>query len=175
MNENAEISACKKHQNPKAKKRQRPMIIIIIPIPDQDLLWPVYGFYLGYFLSSIPPNGPGPYGMTELSATRMGYRDTCYLGPRIQEMQCICYDIDPRYSRNPKKTQEIPRKLCCCLFSPFIQVCRWRCRAFEAVLHMSPPSVDAYSAAAKAGPGFWKFSGASRNWPPVQTIFFECV
>ena len=106
MNENAEISACKKHQNPKAKKRQRPMIIIIIPIPDQDLLWPVYGFYLGYFLSSIPPNGPGPYGMTELSATRMGYRDTCYLGPRIQEMQCICYDIDPRYSRNPKKSQE---------------------------------------------------------------------
>ena len=75
--------------------------------------------------------------------------------------------------RKPKKSQE---SFAAVLFSPFIQVCRWRCRAFEAVLHMSPPSVDAYSAAAKAGPGFWKFSGASRNWPPVQTIFFwMCV
>ena len=78
-------------------------------------------------------------------------------------MSTICYR-----SKVPKKSQE---NLSCCPFSLFIQVCRWRYRrAFEAVLHMSPPSVDAYSAAAKAGPGFGcVFSGASRNRPPVQT------
>ncbi|CAL1168854.1 unnamed protein product [Cladocopium goreaui] len=56
-------------------RKQRPMIIIIIPIPDQDLLWPVYGFYLGYFLSSIPPNGRATHVTTQRRCLQCSGKD----------------------------------------------------------------------------------------------------
>ena len=61
-------------KNAKSTRIPNPKNHIIIPI-RQDLLWSVYGFYLGYFLSSIPPNGQGPDGITKFSTTRTEYRD----------------------------------------------------------------------------------------------------
>ena len=113
----------------------------------------MYNFHLGRCLSSVSPNGPDPHNDVErpewyvvaLFIFLQGYR----FG-RIQIHQTIS-----DYTDIKEKVEVHNLKLA---YSK-IAIGSNLCRIHEAALHMSPPSVDAYSTAAKVNPkGFdWIF------------------